>query len=98
MRRRPHRGADRIDRSVQVIGFAGQQQQVSRRLDLLAQHGLGRHGEVAKRALDDQSAIAKLRTAPFTDEKLHVGAGLHQTRTEIAADGAGTEDKDFHGF
>jgi hypothetical protein len=58
-------------------------------------YGFGLEGEVSVRADDAQAFAAELLCAGGPDEKGDVASGLCETRSKVAADGAGTNDKNL---
>src|SRR5258705_4453430 len=91
--------ADRVDRAVEIVGLACQQDVVRGPADVLGQHRFHWDLEVALDALDPQTVRFELRLAAAPDQKRHIGrVALDEPAGEIAADGARTETQDSHGF
>ena len=90
------RRRDRLDRRVEVVGLAGQHDDVVGPALAALGHDLDRHDGVALRALHDQAFLAHLLGALLAQQEGDVDAGLMQARTPIAADRAGAENQDLH--
>src|SRR2546421_7254963 len=87
-----HRRRDRGDGVVEIVGLAGENNDVEWRLarELRLGHSVDRSLEVAaSRAFDDETVLGERRLAGVAHEEGDVRAALHQSATEIAADSAG---------
>ena len=82
----------------EVVGLAGQHDDVVGPALAALGHDLGRHDRIALRALHDQAFLPHLLGALLAQQESDVGAGLMQARAPIAADRAGTENEDLHAF
>lgn len=90
------RGTDRGDCAVEVVGLAGEDDEV----DGAGVGGFGhrthRLAQIAERAFDDDPVTRQLFGALRADEKADVLAGGGQTSTEITAGAAGAENQNAH--
>ncbi|KAG1532808.1 hypothetical protein G6F50_016086 [Rhizopus delemar] len=96
-----HRRGDRVNRAVQVVGLAAEDDQVERSLRGERGQGIGsdmlhRETGIAQRAADDQSVAVQLGGACWADQEGHVHASLGQPTAEVTAGTAGTENQDAH--
>ena len=96
---RSDRWRKRLDGIVEVEGLAAQQHDIERLLDILGQHGRRlRQGDVAMRTLDDKAVARQFFGTARPHQKRDVGAALQQPAAEIAADRAGSNHENAHGF
>src|SRR3979490_1585048 len=77
-------------------GFYAEENNVEGAIEFFGGDGFGLEGEVSVRTDDAQAFAAELLYAGGSDEKGDIASGLCETRSKVAADGAGTNDKNLH--
>ena len=92
-----HRRRNRVHRRVEVVGLAGEQDQVVARAQFAGHHGVHRQRQVAERTGDAQAVAGDLLMTSGADEERDVGSRVRQPPTEVAADPASAEHQDLHG-
>src|SRR5581483_2055749 len=86
-----------IDRTLQVIGLAAQQNQIESRAQLSSPHRRRiAQLQIASGAFDAQAFAAQLRCAPLTYQEGHVTLGLQQPASKVATKGAGADPENSH--
>src|SRR5579859_3158493 len=92
----PHRRRDRVERRRQVVGFAGEQDDVVGALDFAREHRLDFGLDVAGGALDHQALLGEALLPLWPHQEGYIGARLGEPSAEIAADCARTQHQDPH--
>ena len=93
----PHRGRERLDRIVQVERLAAQQHDVEFLFQRICLHGRRiLEGDIAVRALDDETGGGKFSSAARPDQKRDVGPALQHPAAEKSADGPGPDHENTH--
>ena len=92
----PTAGAIDADRRVEVVGLAGEDDDVVGPALAALGHDLDRQHGVALGALDHQAVALDRLGALLAQQEGDVGARLMQAGAQIAADRAGAENQDLH--
>lgn len=91
-----HRRRDRVDGGIQIVGFAGEQDEIVVGPDLGGVDRGDRQIQVTERALDPESVARQLVAAARTDDKRDVGTGGGQPTAEVTTDSSRAEDEKSH--
>ena len=94
---RSNRRFDRIDRTLQIVGFTAQDDEIK----LFAMNSIRRHGfnfqrGVALRTFNAKSLGFQILFASGANKESNVGAAFDKTSTKISADAARSENQNFH--
>jgi len=91
------RCGERVDGGIEVVGFATQQNQVERAVQLMGLHSEWRFEvHIAKAAFDYETGFSELSSSLRPDEKSDIASGLEQSAAKVSADRTGADDENPH--
>lgn len=90
-------GSDRVHRCWQVVRFAAYQNQIKGLAQSLAPAWSAREHRSDRAGCEFEVRFVGAAGAEGTDKKRDIAARFEQTSAEIAANGAGADNKDAHG-